>query len=87
MRNLRLNQQVILRCFLCVVVIVVVLWQNSEAVIRDLEEKVGHEPQYKDPLDNLVIPLFRKKQGVVGWLMSRAWNPVITNWLTAHLLT
>ena len=59
--NLRLNQQVILRCFL----LSFFLWQNSEAVIRDLEEKVGHEPQYKDRLDNLVIPLFRENR---AWL-------------------
>ena len=34
------------------------LWQKSEAVIRDLEEMVGHESQYENPLDNLVMPLF-----------------------------
>lgn len=39
---------------------VFVLWQNVEAVIRDLEEKVGHESQYKDPLDNLVISVLRE---------------------------
>ena len=65
-RNLRLNQQVVLRFFL---LLFFFLWQNSEAVIRDLEEKVGHEPQCKDPLDNLVIPLFRENR---AWLKSRA---------------
>lgn len=34
------------------------LWQKSEAVIHDLEEMVGHESQYENPLDNLVMPLF-----------------------------
>ena len=34
------------------------LWQKSEAVIRDLEEMVGHESQYENPPDNLVMPLF-----------------------------
>ena len=27
-------------------------------MIRDLEEMEGHESQYREPLDNLVMPLF-----------------------------